>query len=101
SLERLRDAGLLSDLDVQFARALARLGEEEDDRVVEAAALASRGVRLGQVCLDLEDPAPDPPPDTVAGEWPDAVEWRRALEASGLVGGEDDDRPLVLDARGR
>lgn len=101
SLERLRDAGMLTDLDVQFARALGRIGGESDPRVLEAAALACRGVRLGQVCLDLDDPAPEPPAEGGRPTWPAAEAWRDALSASPLVGGEDQDRPLVLDSRGR
>ncbi|HVZ31722.1 MAG TPA: hypothetical protein VG963_04810, partial [Polyangiaceae bacterium] len=52
-LERLLRAGMISALDSHFARALAALGEASET-VLASAALASRAVQLGHVCLDLE-----------------------------------------------
>ena len=52
-LAPFNDGGVLSPLDVHAAAAAARLCGEADPRVVLAAALAVRGARLGNVCIDL------------------------------------------------
>ena len=51
-LEQLWSYGVLSPLDYHFARSLVALGGA-DDETVACAALASRAVQLGHVCLDL------------------------------------------------
>ncbi len=81
-LRHFNDAGVLSGADVHVARRLGRLGGEESERVLLAAALAVRAVRSGSVCLDLDTVA------TVAPElpWPDPAGWRATVSASGLVG---------------
>jgi exodeoxyribonuclease V alpha subunit len=89
----LRDfnrAGVVSAADVHVAQALGRLGEESDERVLLALALAVRGVRLGSVCVLLDDvrhavaPA-DAETRADALAWPDATDWRAACAASPLV----------------
>ncbi|WP_205472752.1 exodeoxyribonuclease V subunit alpha [Nocardioides sp. SYSU D00038] len=74
-------AGVLTASDVHVADRVAALGEEHDERVRLALALAVRAVRRGAVCLDL---------DAVTGvdpelPWPDPVEWAGAVAASPLV----------------
>jgi exodeoxyribonuclease V alpha subunit len=75
-------AGVLTAADVHVARALGLVGQETDERVLLAAALACRAVRSGSVCVDLaaldRDVAPDLP-------WPDPDEWAEAVAASPLV----------------
>ncbi len=108
-LERLdgfRDRGALSDLDVQFARFMARIGGSDADEIVLAAALTSQRVDRGHVCADLAAlagrvvlPAEDDDPEAGAPVLaPSLARWRAALEQSPLVG---PDRPLMLDERGR
>jgi exodeoxyribonuclease V alpha subunit len=107
-LELLRARGVLSDLDWHFARAVSRIGGDERPTARVAAALASRAVGHGHVCLDLPrlvsggalaDDAGQP----VACEWPAVEEWTAALAASPLVAPPHVDAvtPLVLDAAGR
>lgn len=108
-LDALCAAKVLSPLDVAFARTLARLGGETDPLAVLAAALASRQVGGGHVCLDLRaiaelDLAPDPESTAPAVDWtpPPFEQWQAALVRSPIVGGaEDGSSPLVLDASGR
>jgi len=52
-LDLLRRAEVLAPLDVQLARALARLGGDDRPEVLLGVALASRAVRQGHVCLDV------------------------------------------------
>ncbi|WP_024804742.1 AAA family ATPase [Nocardia sp. BMG51109] len=52
-LRTFNDAGVLSAADVHVALRLGRLGREEAEPVLLAAALAVRAVRSGSVCLEL------------------------------------------------
>ena len=106
SLQELRGQGVLSPLDVRFARAMARLGSEPRPDVLLAAALASRQVARGDVCVDLSSPvaAADLEPEGEAVAWPELDGWLEQLSTSPLVAGSGEDSggtPLVLDPRGR
>lgn len=109
----LRDhnrAGVLQAADVHVAVRLGRLGQEPDERVLLAAALAVRAVQDGSVCVDLRtvaedhpptdaadptdptgptgstgpaDPAGQPEPDPLT--WPEPEPWLAAVAASPLV----------------
>ena len=102
-LSALRDAGHLSDLDVHLADLMARLAGDDDPALLYAAALASHRTGEGHVCADLAAVAGGP---LVAGA-PDApgtpalAAWTDALRRTAVVGGPDDDAPLVLDVAGR
>ena len=87
-------AAVLSSADVHVASRLGALGGERDDRVLLAAALAVRAVRLGSVCVDLATVR-----ETVAVDsdvalraealaWPDPADWSDACAASVIVAGE-------------
>jgi exodeoxyribonuclease V alpha subunit len=105
-LDAFRERGVLADLDVEFARFVARLAGEATPEVVLAAALVSRDVERGHVCADLAalagtvvlPGADDDPVDGGPVVAPPLARWRAALEASPLVGGEG---LLVLDPAGR
>jgi len=97
------DAGVLGPLDLHFAQALGRLGEDTDETVLLAAALASRAPRAGHTCADLatvslairleREAPPTPLP------WPEPAAWLEAVAGSPLVRRPHDDhtRPLVLE----
>ncbi len=98
-------AGVLDAADVHVARRLTELGEDDDELVALAAALAVRGPRLGHVYVDLatiRDTATvdaEEDVDLSALAWPPVDAWTRRLEASDLVAvGEEGgaDRPLRL-----
>lgn len=92
--------GVLTDGDRVFARGLARLCGEADERVVLAMALCRRGPRFGHAAVDLSDPGRGIRASEVSAEleWPDATQWRAALQASPLVQPDGDEcTPLVLD----
>ena len=105
-LEAFRERGVLSDLDVQFARFIARTARDDSPELVLAAALVSRQVDRGHVCADLAElagrvvlPADDDDPETAPPIIaPSLARWRAALEASAAVG---EGRPLVIDGAGR
>jgi exodeoxyribonuclease V alpha subunit len=115
TLEQLREADLISPIDVHAATTWCRIGRDERPEVLAAAALASRALAAGHVCLDLRRVhalVPDSgPPDPVASglDWPEPGPWREALASSPLVHSDtearsasgDAVRPLVLDEEDR
>jgi exodeoxyribonuclease V alpha subunit len=80
----------LRSVDRAFARFLASLDEDGDARVLMAAALVSRELGEGHICVDIEGLAEAEPMLAEAEAW---------LSASSLVGsaGGDPKTPLVLD----
>ncbi len=108
-LEQLWSYGVLSPLDYHFARSLAALGGA-DDETVFCAALASRAVQLGHVCLDLThigDVRFAERQAQVAGaaraelRCPEPQWLLAALRASPLCSDGSRATPLVLDSQGR
>jgi exodeoxyribonuclease V alpha subunit len=107
TIETLRAAGILSPLDEHFARAVGRIGADERPDVLLAAAMISRQVSNGHVCLDLGrltqmstvyDDAGQP---VAEHAWPSLQPWLQALRSSPLVGDRNAVTPLVLDGAGR
>lgn len=95
----LRDAKLLTMLDEQVARGLARLVGEDRHEVILAAALASRATQLGHVCLDLEHASAFATDEAGISHavFPTARAWSALLGDSRLAGPPDDKtRPFVL-----
>jgi exodeoxyribonuclease V alpha subunit len=96
-------AGVLGAADVHVARRLHRLGGEDDERVLLAAALVVRAVRQGSVCLDVATAADTTAVDGVSAAdvaalpWPEPGAWVDAVRASPLVAAGETgpaDRPL-------
>ena len=114
-LERGRAAGLLTGLDLQFARRLGALFGVEDEAALWGLAIACHQQADGHVCADLDRLAQDgivTEVEGVARVHPvlvthDAVEaWRAALLATPLfdapdASGETPESPAVVDERGR
>ncbi|UGT63126.1 exodeoxyribonuclease V subunit alpha [Nocardia asteroides] len=108
-LRLFNEAGVLASADVHVATRLARLGREDREEVLLAAALAVRAVRSGSVCLELDriaeigvdaDETREPAPglDPAALPWPDPAALVAALRTSPLVRGGSAGplRPLYL-----
>ena len=81
------DAGVLVAADVHVALRLERLGGEDRDAVLLAAALAVRGVRSGSVCVDLATAADTVAPgeDVEPVELPSEVALQLVIAANELV----------------
>jgi exodeoxyribonuclease V alpha subunit len=107
TLDALRAADYLSWLDAHFARAMARIGDDERPEVTLAAALVSRAVRESHVCLNIAGLTRNQVVRNAEGEviaeqaWPALPTWLEALRTSSLVTDGAGDTPLVLDAVGR
>lgn len=105
-LDDLLRLGTFGPLDVHFARAMARLGGEDDANAILGAALASHLARQGHVCADLGALAGKPVQDRDDADdadeirWPALETWTEALRGSPLVSHPPPDpvpTPLVLD----
>ena len=92
-------------MDIRFAGFMASLSTIDDETVPLAAALVSRNIRNGDVCLDLEayagkalekEPVPYPRLNC-----PKIKEWQASLLKSGIVGKPGDFMPLILDGHNR
>ncbi len=105
-LHALKNAGVLSSLDVHFARFMERLNEKRSPELVLAAALVSSLTGRGHICLDLSMPR-----EILLGDGgkelelevdcPGAKDWREALEAASVVGSPGHRCPLILDSSDR
>ncbi|MCU0834950.1 MAG: exodeoxyribonuclease V subunit alpha [Chromatiaceae bacterium] len=98
-------SGVLRPLDRHFARWMAELGGSDDPALALAAALVSRQVGEGDVCLDLGAYAGRPvfavPGGPAPTRAPALGDWRSALRMSAVVGSPTDPGPLVLDGHDR
>ena len=94
-----------SELDLHFARFMTELAGRDSPELFLAAALVSRSTREGHICLDLSflegRPLTDGELEGYPPICPPLSQWRRVLEASGVVGKPGDYRPLILDGRSR
>ena len=93
-------AGVLNAADVHVAKAVGRIGGEDDALVLLAVALCVRGLRLGHTCIDVRSVADTVTPEEGADvpldalDWPDPAAWREAVESSSVAG---DQLPLRVD----
>ncbi|WP_111768252.1 exodeoxyribonuclease V subunit alpha [Nakamurella deserti] len=76
-------AGMITAADVHVATSVGRLGNEADETVLLAVALAVRGLRQGSVCIDLGEQIRIDP----TLPWPDLVDWYETVQASVLTTG--------------
>lgn len=103
-LSYLREQEFFAPLDVQLAEFVGRVAGSQDHRLLLAAALASKAVGEGDVCLDLSRMAGrdiiDGAGDCAPLSLPSLAEWRKVLRSPGAascIGGPGDSRCLVLD----
>ena len=98
-IERLYQQGILSDLDIQLGRFLAKLSGGEKAEVALAAAMASHYQGEGNICLDLLSLAGKPILEDGIGKlsFPELKKWLSILEKSPVVGRPGEFRPLILD----
>ncbi|MBP9020095.1 MAG: exodeoxyribonuclease V subunit alpha [Syntrophobacterales bacterium] len=97
-IEKLHETGLLSPLDVRFARFLAGISGDGSQEFSLAAALVSRYRSDGHVCIDLSGLAGKAlSGQESASPLPELSGWIEALRKSPAVGKPGDFRPLVLD----
>jgi exodeoxyribonuclease V alpha subunit len=100
-LAKFKNTGLFSEIDIHFARFIARFSPDWDAAIFLGAALVSRATANGDICLDLDSAV-----ETVLLEnraipdkiiFPPPAQWREILFSSPAVGRPGDKRPLILD----
>jgi exodeoxyribonuclease V alpha subunit len=105
AIKSLLKKGLLSEIDVHFARFITGRSPDYDSDIFLTAALVSHATGKGDICLDI---------DSAAGklltgtqdfekplECPELDVWLKKLTASPAVGRPGDICPLILDAKNR
>ncbi len=93
---------LLRPVDMYGALTLERWNGEESPELLLAAALASRAVGEGHICLPLGEVASAPVFGPELSEIaPDRSSWRSALLATRVVGRPGEAAPLILDQADR
>jgi exodeoxyribonuclease V alpha subunit len=104
-LNRLYREGILSLLDVHFARFIGRLAGRRSSELWLAAAMVSSYTSQGHICLDLSSVDGD---RLLGGEdgkdpvvCPQLNDWCDKLRKTGVVGKPGEYAPLVLDDRSR
>jgi len=101
--EYLFQQGGLQRIDRAFAEMVHRISEKRNPWVTLAAGLVSRAAANGDVCLDLESISKNGmltsndnrriPLDI------SLTKWRQLLKSSGVVGSDDDKKPMILDGK--
>jgi exodeoxyribonuclease V alpha subunit len=104
-LRQLYQKGILTEIDVHFARFISGLARADDPAVGLGAALVSRITGDGHICLDLAAHAQrvllEGKGDRNAIICPPLGEWESALIGSGAVGRPGENCPLILDDANR
>lgn len=94
-----------SSMDIHFGHFIASFGKENKEDLFLAAALVSRSVRDGHICLDLNSLAGriifKSDDGKTAIECPPLNSWIAALKSAPCVGCPGDFKPLILDEKAR
>jgi len=102
-LIQLTKAGILSEIDLYFARLIVQLASPHDTRELAlAAALTSHFTQQGQTCIQLSTLAnqPFPPPyfqNSFFIRCPSLSNWLTTLTNNPAVGRPQEYKPLILD----
>ena len=101
-LDSLHKSGILSPLDLHFARFMERLSGASSPELCLASALVSRVTREGHICFDLRSEHLSVVSET-GGDivLPEERRWRKKLRESRVVGEPGEYKPLILDPKGR
>ncbi|UCH24169.1 MAG: exodeoxyribonuclease V subunit alpha [Deltaproteobacteria bacterium] len=97
--------GVLTEIDLHFARFVSTLAANDDADISLAAALVSNACGNGNICLDLSSLSEKTILEEKNGQeavaCPPIERWRTKLESSSVVGRPGDKFPLILDNKGR
>ena len=94
-----------SSMDIHFGRFISSFTQENKECLFLAAALVSRCIRDGHICLDLNDLAgkiifkSEDGKDII--ECPQLQTWLASLKSTSCVGVPGDFKPLILDEKSR
>ena len=102
TIEKLRDIGTFSDLDVHFTKLITTLSHDTDEALLMGAVLASHFTTEGSSCVDLKQYANKLFPSVVQEgieslSCPSYSSWLTSLQNCQIVGQPGDYTPLILD----
>jgi exodeoxyribonuclease V alpha subunit len=104
-LERLFENGILTALDLHFARFISKLSKRPDPNVSLAAALVSNATRQGHICLNLATMGGRQLLEGNNGDLPIVCPglppWLKGLQKSEVVGRPGEFAPLIIDDQAR
>lgn len=104
-LDRLYSSGVLSELDIHFARFIGRLSNSHVPEVGLAAAMVSGYTRHGHICLELSKLEGRQLLEGEDGQAPVCCpklgQWREKLMESPVVGRPGEYKPMILDDNSR
>jgi exodeoxyribonuclease V alpha subunit len=93
-------SSVFSNFDLHFARFICRISEIEDDALFLACALANKGLRNGNICIDLTEFS-----DTLfeistdkKKQSPSLDTWTDILKKCNAIGNPGGYKPLILDS---
>ena len=105
AIKSLVQKGLLSEIDIHFAKFISGFSIPEDPDIFLAAAMVSHATGNGDICLNLEAAAgnslTDRPQDREGIQCPELEFWLKKLKAHQTVGSPGQFRPLILDEKNR
>ena len=105
TINSLLQKGLLSEIDIYFAKFISSFSKDHDPDIFLAAALVSHATGSGDICLNLETVAADGLIGKQGGQepirCPNLDVWLEKLKASPAVGRPGEIHPLILDAKNR
>jgi exodeoxyribonuclease V alpha subunit len=105
TIKSLLKKGLLSEIDIHFAKFIAGFSPDNDPDIFLAAALVSQATGSGDICLNLETAAVNlitgTQEDKESIECPKLEVWLEKLKAHPAVGRPGEKCPLILDAKNR
>jgi exodeoxyribonuclease V alpha subunit len=105
TINSLLQKGLLSEIDIYFAKFIGSFSKDHDPDIFLAAALVSHATGSGDICLNLETVAAEGPIGKQGGQesirCPDLDVWLEKLRANPAVGRPGDIHPLILDVKNR
>jgi exodeoxyribonuclease V alpha subunit len=105
TINHLHKNGLLTDIDIYFAKFVTDFSAVRDPDIFLAAALVSQATGSGDICLDLETAFDhlmiDKNRDRELIAPPNLAVWLEKLKSSPAVGSPGQVRPLILDAKNR
>jgi len=105
NITTLYQTGLLSEIDIHFARFISHLSNNDDPDIFLGSALVSSTTRSGDVCLDLASFAENVLLEKQNGNDPIVCPklsiWKQKLSSISVVGNPGDICPLILDNKNR
>jgi exodeoxyribonuclease V alpha subunit len=105
TINTLLQKGLLSEIDIYFARFISGVSNAQDPDIFLAAALVSRATGSGDICLNLQRLAAEGhigrDGEREPIRCPSLAVWLDKLTASPAVGRPGQIRPLILDSKNR